>query len=208
LPAPDEILRWVADYYAAKLTAYGPTARGVDWNSEASQTERHCQLARLMGNDRTASVLDLGCGYGDFLRFLRAERFSGSYVGYDIAPEMITAARLLHGEGEDRRWRVGAVPDEVADYAVASGILNVKGDVPTNDWTEHVWRTLDLLANAGRRGFAFNMLQPASDPALVRPDLFYADAAAMQAYCAERFGPSVEVRGEYGLWEFTVVVRR
>lgn len=203
----DNILRRVADYYAAKLAAYGTTARGVDWNSETSQVERHRQLASLFADKPTASVIDLGCGYGDFLRFLRAEGFSGSYVGYDIAPAMIAAARRLHGEGEDRRWRVGAVPDEVADYAVASGILNVKGDVPANDWAEHVRRTLDLLANAGKRGFAFNALQPASDPALVRPDLYYADAAAMRTYCAARFGRSVELRDDYGLWEFTVLVR-
>ncbi len=208
MPPNDEILRRLADYYAAKLAAHGPTARGVDWNSEASQALRHRQFLRLLGSESAASVLDLGCGYGDFLRFLREQGFTGGYIGYDIAPEMIAAARRLHGEGEDRQWRVGAAPDQSADYAIGSGILNVRGNVAMEDWTGHVHRTIDALARAGRRGFGFNVLSLASEPERRRPDLYYADPAAMLAYCVSRFGPGATLLQDYGLWEFTLVVRR
>lgn len=204
----DEILRQVANYYAAKLAAHGTTARGVDWNGEASQTLRHRQFLQLLGNERTASVLDLGCGYGDFLRFLREQGFTGTYIGYDIAPEMIAAASRLHGEGDDRRWRIGATPGESADYAIASGILNVKGDVPAADWAHHVHSTIDALAAAGRRGFGFNVLRLASDPALRRLDLYYADPAEMLAHCIRRYGSSARLLQDYGLWEFTLLVRQ
>jgi SAM-dependent methyltransferase len=207
LPPSADILAKVAAYYAAKLAQHGATSRGVDWNGETSQTLRHRQFLRLLGAEHEASVLDLGCGYGDFLNFLRAQGFVGAYVGYDIAPEMIAAARRLHGEGDDRRWQLGAMPQEAADYAVASGILNVKGEVAIEQWQGYARDTIDLLARAARRGFAFNVLTMASDPALRRPDLYYADPVETLRYCLARFGRSVALLQDYGLWEFTLVVR-
>lgn len=208
MPSREDILSEVADYYAAKLATHGPTARGVDWNGAESQTQRHQQFLRLLGTDRDASVLDLGCGYGDFLRFVRDHGFTGTYIGYDVAPDMIEAARRLHGEAPDRLWRVGSTPRESADYAIASGILNVKRDISLAEWTDHVHATIDLLAQAGRRGFAFNVLTRSGDPTLRRPDLFYADPAEMVARCIGRFGRSVALLQDYGLWEFTLLVRK
>jgi len=201
------ILSAVAAYYASKLAEHGPTPKGVDWNGLASHELRHRQFLRLLDSDTNTSVLDLGCGFGDFLRFLRAEGFRGDFIGYDVAPSMIAEASRLHGEGPDRRWRVGAEPAETADFAIASGMFNVKGDVPTETWTRYVQETTDILARAGRWGFGFNVLSLASDPERRRPDLYYADPAEMFAYCLSRFGRSVAVLQDYGLYEFTVIVR-
>ncbi len=79
------ILSEVAAYYSSKLALHGPTSQGVDWNGAGSHDLRHRQFLRLLGADRSASVLDLGCGFGDFLRFLRAEGYQGRFVGYDVA---------------------------------------------------------------------------------------------------------------------------
>jgi len=205
---PDDIVRQVAEYYAGKLAAHGPTAPGVDWNSETSQALRHRQFLRLFADEHAASILDLGCGYGDFLPFLRQHGFTGTYVGYDVAPEMIEAARRLHGEGSDRAWRVGAVPDETADYAIASGIFNVKGGVSIADWTNYLDRTIGILARSGTLGFAFNVLSLSSDPEFRRSDLYYADPVAMLAMLLERYGRAVALLQDYGLYEFTVLARK
>ncbi len=201
------ILNAAADYYAAKLAEHGPTPRGVDWNSPESHALRHLQFMRLFDGNLDASVLDLGCGFGDFFRFLRAEGHRGGFVGYDIAPSMIAEAGRLHGEGADRRWRVGAKPAETADFAVASGIFNVKGDTPAETWTRYVYETIAVLAHAGRLGFGFNMLSLSSDRERRRADLYYADPTAILAYCLSRFGRSVALMQDYGLYEFTVIVR-
>lgn len=201
------ILSDAAAYYASRLAQHGATSQGVDWNGAELHQRRHAQFLRLLAEDREASVLDLGCGFGDFLRFLRAAGHCGRYVGYDIAPSMIAKARELFGEGDDRQWHVGAAPEETADFAVASGIFNVKGDIPGNDWHVYVNDMIDVLARLGRRGFGFNVLSLSSDPARRKPHLHYADPTATLEHCLLRYGRSVALLQDYGLYEFTIIVR-
>ena len=198
----------VASYYASKLAVHGPTPRGVDWNGRASHELRHRQFLRLLDGATDASILDLGCGFGDFLRFLRAQGHRGPFIGYDVAPEMIGEALRLHGQGADRQWRVGAKPAESTDFAIASGIFNVKGDEPTETWARHLRDTIDVLAQAGQGGFAFNVLSLSSDPDRRAAHLYYADAIEILSHCLSRYGRSVALLQDYGLYEFTVIVRR
>lgn len=201
------ILSEVAAYYASKLAEFGSTPQGVDWNGIDSHERRHRQFLHLLGGDFNASVIDLGCGYGDFLRFLRSQGYVGNYLGYDIACGMIEKARELHGEADDRRWQLGSEPVAKADFAIASGIFNVKGDQPAEGWSKYVRATIDTLARAGRKGFAFNMLSLSSDSDRRRPNLHYEDPAAMLTHCLTRYGRSVALLQDYGLYEFTVSVR-
>ena len=201
------ILSQVAAYYGTRLELHGSTPQGVDWNGQASHELRHQQFLRLLEGAPDASVLDLGCGYGDFLRCLRERGHRGTFIGYDVAPGMIETARALHGEGDDRQWRIGAHPTDVADFAIASGIFNVKGDIPNESWAPYIHQTIDVLARAGRRGFAFNLLSLSSDPERRRPNLYYADAAGMLSHCLAQYGRSVALLQDYGLYEFTMVVR-
>lgn len=200
------ILDRVSRYYSARLEEFGTTARGVDWNGEASHELRHRQFLRLLASP-TASVLDLGCGFGDFYRFLRANGHLGPFIGLDVSAGMIDAARELYGESADCLWKVGALQAERADYVVASGLLNVRGDVPVETWDEYILDLIDSLAAAAEQGFAFNVLSLSSDPARRRSDLYYANPAKLLELCIERYGRSVALLQDYGLYEFTILVR-
>jgi SAM-dependent methyltransferase len=206
-PAP-AILDAVATYYVGKLAEHGATPRGVDWKDTNSQHLRHRQFLRLLADDRDASVLDVGCGYGDFLPFLRAAGHRGRYIGCDVAAPMVEAARALHGEGPDRGFLVGVAPADAADYAIGSGILNVMRGSSLAVWADHVRSTIELLSKAGRRGFGFNMLSLNSDPERRRADLYYADPPAILADCIARYGRHVALLQDYCLWEFTMLVRQ
>jgi hypothetical protein len=51
------------------------------------------------------------------------------------------------------------------------------------------------------------MLSLSSDPERRRANLHYADPVEMLAVCLSRYGRSVALLQDYGLYEFTVVVR-
>src|SRR5438045_8715170 len=112
------ILSQVAAYYGAKVEAYGSTPRGVDWNGVESHEQRHRQFLRLLEGSPTASLIDLGCGFGDFLRFVRAAGHEGRFIGYDIAPKTIQKARELHAESDDRKLRGEGRPNAGAGIEI------------------------------------------------------------------------------------------
>ena len=113
----------VASYYSEKLATNGPTARGVDWRDEATQRLRHQQFQRLLSDDKSLTVADLGCGYGDYLTYLRSTGHVGQYAGYDVAKDMIVAATNAHGSGADRTWHIGGAALAVADIVIARAFL-------------------------------------------------------------------------------------
>ncbi len=192
----------MAGYYGRALAAHGPTPRGVDWSSRASQELRFATLLRGIDWSAAPSVLDYGCGWGALAEHL--EGTPCTYVGYDIAPAMIAAARPRSGA----RFTCDPADLAPADHVIASGIFNVKLDTPQAAWSRYVEETLARLWSLTRRRLAFNMLPPASAPALARPHLHYASPAAIVAHCARTLGGQVSLRDRYGLWEFTVILER
>ena len=49
---------------------------------------------RFLPDDKTAPILDIGCGGGEFLYFLQEQGFTNLH-GVDVSPEQIAAARKL-----------------------------------------------------------------------------------------------------------------
>ena len=202
------ILAKVEAYYTGRLRAHGPTPRGVDWSSAESQQLRFEQLLKLCESGRPFSLVDYGCGYGGLLEYLQELGAEATYTGFDLSADMIDAARGRHrtsGPTPAFVTREAEVP--TADYAVASGIFNVRLDVSDEAWLAYVLATLDKLAATGRRGFAFNMLSRYSDPEKRRPDLYYGDPLTFFDHCKRRYSPRVALLHDYPLWEFTMLVR-
>ena len=202
------ILDNVRRYYGEKVRTHGATARGVDWNSSDSQRLRFEQLLKLAGGGRRFSVNDYGCGYGALADYLRDEGYSFRYRGFDISPQMIAEAGELHPATEE----VAFVGEEralgVADYTVASGIFNVKLQVPAVEWEAYVLETLGAIDGLSRRGFAFNLLTNYSDAEFMRPDLYYADPLFYFDLCKRKFSRFVSLLHDYPLYEFTLLVRK
>jgi SAM-dependent methyltransferase len=198
----------VRRYYTEKVTDFGSTPRGVDWNSHEGQLLRFDQLLKLCDRGSPYSLLDLGCGYGALLDHLRAAGAPVRYFGLDLSGAMIDEARRLHPDEPPATFAVGAATDQTVDYVVASGIFNVKQQTPDDTWADYILETLEVMARMSTRGFAFNLLTIASDPERRRPDLHYADPCRLFEACQRRFSRHVSLLHDYGLWEFTILVRK
>jgi SAM-dependent methyltransferase len=199
------VLDAVQRYYSEKVVENGPTAQGVDWNDSASQELRFDQLLKVVDAAEAFTINDYGCGYGALVDHLRKRGYDFSYSGFDISDEMLARARELHG-GErfvDRDEEL-----EPADYTLASGIFNVKLDAPVDEWEAHAIRTLSRFDELSTRGFAFNMLTSYSDPERMRENLWYPDPRGIFDHCKRTFSRWVALLHDYGLYEFTVLVRK
>jgi hypothetical protein len=201
------IVQRVAKYYADKLARYGTTPRGVDWNSAESQERRFAQLCKLLPADAAFSLNDVGCGYGALYDYLLDQGYDVRYAGYDVSKAMVEAARKMPGRKPRPPFVTASARMRKADYSVASGLFNVKLDLSQTEWLRHVHSIIDLLHRTSRRGFAFNCLTSYSDPERRRADLYYGDPRRFFHYCMSRYSRHVALLHDYGLYEFTILVR-
>lgn len=202
----DPLVTQAAEYYARKLGEFGPTPRGVDWNSQASQDLRFRQLLRIAEGAESVSVNDYGCGYGALVDALRADGRPFEYGGYDAAPEMIAAARARYQDA-GCQWTSVRGDLRPRPFTIASGIFNVKGTTPADEWWAYVTRTLADIASASTAGFACNFLTAYSDADRMRADLFYPDPSDVLRHCLTTFSRKASVLHDYPLYEFSVLVR-
>lgn len=205
----NNLMSEVERYYSKKIIEYGDTPNGVDWNSEESQIVRFAQLCKIIDPKiPNFSLNDLGCGYGALLDYLRERYTNCTFLGVDVSLEMIKVAEQRHATTNQARFITAAEPDEVADYGLASGIFNVRFGRSDEEWLDYLQATLDVLDRTSSLGFAFNCLTSYSDKDKKRDYLYYADPCCLFNLCKRRYSRQVALLHDYGLYEFTILVRK
>ena len=203
-----EALDQVAGYYEAQLRTHGASPRGTGWNGAEAQTLRFSQLAKLLPPHTPYSVTDLGCGYGALVGFLNERKHEFQYVGCDISAPMIDCARRHYAALANVTFAVSAAPSGSSDYCVASGIFNVPMAAGVAEWQAHVEATIALMHSIGQRGFAFNCLTTYSDAEKMSPSLYYGDPCYYFDLCKKKYSRDVALLHDYGLYDFTIIVRK
>lgn len=199
------IIQQVSDYYTQRLAEHGQTHWGVDWNSTASQYLRFAQLLKIHATPSSAfSINDYGCGYGALVNYLTQQDFQFEYTGLDIAPAMVEAARQQFPSLTFVTDHQALAP---ADYTVASGIFNVQLQTADSDWYDYILTTLSRMWQLSKKGMAFNCLTSYSDAEYMRDYLYYTNPLTLFDYCHRHFSKQVALLHDYGLYEFTILVR-
>jgi SAM-dependent methyltransferase len=166
------------------------------------------QLTKIVAEPEAFSLNDLGCGYGALLDFLGNNYRAFAYLGIDVSADMIQAAMQRYQGDAQARFINSAEPDQLADYGVASGIFNVRLGRSDTEWRDYLESTLDVLDRTSRRGFSFNCLTSYSDEDKKRDYLYYADPCSLFDLCKRRYSRHVALLHDYGLYEFTILVRK
>ncbi|MDJ0702258.1 MAG: class I SAM-dependent methyltransferase [Leptolyngbyaceae cyanobacterium MO_188.B28] len=205
---PASIQQKVCDYYTDKVLTFGETPKGVDWNSRQSQELRFDQLLKICDQDIDFSLNDFGCGYGYLFEYMQQKNLKFRYAGFDLSEEMIQRSRKRYASANNCQFFSGSDFSDIADYTVASGILNVKLHHSDVDWEQYALNTIHKLNDSSQKGFAFNVLTRYSDKEYMRADLYYADPCFYFDYCKRNFSRNVALLHDYGLYEFTMLVRK
>jgi SAM-dependent methyltransferase len=182
------------------------TPLGVGWPNRENQEIRFAQLLRLIDDDPGEfTVNDLGCGFADLYRFIRANDLPmKAYRGYDLSERMLEVAR--ERVGPDAKLIRSDHLTEEADYSFACGIFNMRLKATDEEWLSHMKAVVADLHERSNRGFAFNSFSTYVD--WREPHLFYADPMELFRFCKEEVSPRVALLHDYPLWEWTILVRR
>ncbi len=206
----DETQKKLNEYFTEKLETFGATAKGVDYNGEQAQQIRFAELVKVINPAGKFSVIDYGSGYGAMFEFIHQRGWDFEYYGVDLIEKMVIAGREKYKDFQNIHFTTDEKELPMADYLVAAGIFNIKLDTPYDDWQNFVCETLPRMNALCSKGFSFNMLTKYSDADRMaqRPDLFYGDPLFFFDFCKRNFSRNVALLHDYGLYDFTILVRK
>jgi SAM-dependent methyltransferase len=191
----------IASFYDGLVAQYGHHPRAADYGRVESQRIKFEVLSQiLVPEDR--KLLDVGCGFADYARFLSEKGHSVEYVGVDLSPKMIEEARAA-SPGLD--LRVANILDDHSlgtfDVVNANGIFYLLGEDAWALMQELVRRMFSLAT----RVLAFNSLSSwAPDQ---EPGEFYADPARVLDFC-RTLSTRATLRHDYHRRDFTIFLYR
>jgi SAM-dependent methyltransferase len=190
--------------YRKSFWKHGASPRALGWkNEEAAEVRFENLLWDLDLSGKT--VLDFGCGFGDIIPLLEKKFSNFEYLGVDVVPEFVEAAR---GKYPGQKFVVenilGKPRKPKFDVVLASGSLN--SNFPNNMTFRK--NALKTLFGSCRETFAFNMAGGFPQPKNKQGNrVYYADALEILEFCLS-LTPKIIFRYNYRPKDFTVVMFR
>ena len=132
-------------YYTDKYKSHGDSKDSLGYYNALGQVSRFRAVCDALRAVPVRSVLDVGCGHGDFYPYAAAEFDLQEFVGVDIVSDFISICQKSHSDSV-ARWEAGTVFDCEAkfDAVVAMGAFTLKDDDADHVWRSTVKRMFDL----------------------------------------------------------------
>lgn len=147
----------IRERYLNRISQYGISEESLGWR-KSTAIHRYLAVSRVVNQVYPAHVLDIGTGFGDLLRILRLNDWSGKFVGLDLVQEFVKVANELADRDSLAEFRcVEEILDfqnYQADFAVSLGLLN---HVSTKN-PEFRLEFLEKMLSVSRVGFAVDFL--------------------------------------------------
>lgn len=198
-------------HYECCLSQHGATHKGTDWpNAEdlATRFTVMLDLCKPLINQGLYTVLDLGCGYGAFLDYLKTYNFSTliNYKGIDLSFKMIEAAKERHdlSDFEVRDILRDKLLPASYDYIIMNGVFTEKRGLTQIEMESFFLDMIIASFDACRVGIAFNVMNFHVD--WFRDELFYLPFDQMVSLLKQHTSRHITIRADYGLYEYTVYV--
>lgn len=156
-------------FYESLYQTYGRDEKALSW-SKHKQEIRFEQLFRFFPSTRGASVLDIGCGFGDLFAYWKREcPWGGDYCGVDLVPAFIEEARTVFGTQSGARFMCGdfmkdtVLRAERFSYVVASGIFGVQTEENEDAQYAYIDRVFERALRVSTVGIAMDFLSDKVD---------------------------------------------
>lgn len=190
----------IINFYDKNVREHMNDIKSVAWGNRESQEKRFeilAQIAELSGK----SVLDVGCGLGDFYSWLKDRYRNIKYTGVDITPSMVELALKNH---PGVKFCVLDILElncvrPAYDFVFASGIFNRR--MPRHKY--FIKDTIVRMFDLSKQGIAFNVMSTKAD--FMEKKEYYADPGKMLDFCLG-LSRKVALMHNYMPHDFTVFI--
>lgn len=124
--------------YSNRFRKLGTDVKTLGWGNRKQQRYRFQQTLNTNINFENRIILDIGCGFGDYYKFLDSIGIDvKKYIGWDLNDDLLREAKSQNSESNADFERVDISEyqgKEVADISVMLGLLNWKLDSPKDNY--------------------------------------------------------------------------
>lgn len=207
----DEISYLLKSHYREKFLSFGATTKGVDWGDDEyranSRNYKMLEITKYLKsfNQKEASVLDVGCGYGALLEIIQRENINVTYSGIDLVPEMIGYARKRYPATAFFEGDILEFNKKKFDFVVSNGILTQKMMASQREMDKYANKLIKKMFNLSNLGIVFNLMTTHVN--FQNERLYYRNPSEMLAWCMSELSPCVKLDAAYDPWfEYSVFV--
>ncbi len=180
--------RELLDFFDRHLRDHGDSPQAVRWTSEG-QRRRHEAFRGIVGDLAGKSLLDFGCGKGDFYGFLRERGSLGDYCGVDVNAGLTALARRKYPEAEFLALDIEeTLWERRFDVVIACGVFNLRiGGIAAS-----MPETVKILFSLCREALHVNFLTARTPRHDV--ELFFVEPSDLLRFALEELSPQVTLR--------------
>ena len=187
--------------YSKRLEKHGFSPLTLGWTGDISKQyaryKANTELA-LFANREIKTILDNGCGFGDFGEWIKANKSTISYKGIDINQNLIRQGQMKYGSnifyGD-----IHSIKKEEFDLVCANGIFNYQ--LQHQDQLEYIEEMITTMLNTAKVGIAIDFLSSYVD--YKNENCYHAKEEDILEIC-KRLGKRNVIRNDYLPYEFMV----
>jgi SAM-dependent methyltransferase len=173
----------------------------VLWFNTNKQYFRFAEILHFI-DSRSASILDIGCGNGEFYNYLNFNGYTGKYLGIDINKNLLTEARKAFPRGEFQYADFFKQAIKPHDYVVMSGVFNAQFG---QDFT-FIKKFILRMAQLSKYKTIFNAIT--THVTHRERSMYYLDPGLVLSFIAEKASATFEIRHGFVPYNYTVCIHR
>lgn len=198
---PEEDTNRIIRIYTDLLNKHGVSPKALGWNKKRANLR--FEIFTSQWNLDDLSILDFGCGFGDFYHFLTQKNIRDfKYLGIDLNPRFIEIAKSKYPNASFKVLNIFKESlKSKYDYIFASGVFNDK----LHDNQLFIKNVLDKFNKYSLKGFAANFLS--NKVQYRRSHTFHADPSKILNLCYN-YSNNIILRNDYMPFEFSIFVNK
>jgi SAM-dependent methyltransferase len=194
------------DYWKKKYNQHQLNLKSLGSETEAHKLLRYSKISQIFENQTEFSLLDVGCGFGDYYHYLKLfnPNLMINYKGVEITEEFVEIGKQKYPQINISNLNILTEHIDEYDFVILSGIFHQNGTTENNEWTEFMYNLISKAFEISTKGIAFNVLSDFVE--FKRDGNFYPDAFELQKFIRDKLSRFTIVDSNYPLFESTYFV--